>query len=165
MTVTEAVQDDYRITKDTMALLPSYQDGSRTLVYETTKRIYVNQTSKEIVNNGCLEGFSSYDGRRMAAIYQTGKNYNVPIAINPYKNIFAFPTNSPSNYDCIWLFYHHIQDISSAKNNPKHSIVTMSDNAHILVPVSSFTLKKKMYLTSHCVLCCQQIWDNNKEAK
>lgn len=163
--MSKQVCDHYRITRNTMALVPSYRFDSSTLVIEVNKQFYVKQTALEIINNGCLEGYSSYKGRREAAIYQIGSIYKVPIAINPNLDIFSFPTHSPTHHDCHWLFYNHIKEYSSANNKPSHSIVTLSNTSKILVPISVSALKKQIHLTSHCMLQCKntaQLENNDK---
>lgn len=155
------IHDHYRITKETMILAPAKQVDSSTLVMEVNEKMYVKQTALNSIKKACLEdGFASYDGRREAAIYLTTSKKMVPIAINPYLDIFAFPTHSPSHKDCHWVFYNHIRKVASANNN--QSIVSLSNGEKILLPISIFSLKKRMYLTSHCILQCKKDLGRNQ---
>ncbi|MGJ9383948.1 competence protein ComK [Salipaludibacillus sp. CF4.18] len=150
------VYKDYKITKNTQALLPSYRSDSSTLVFETGLKIYVKQNPLEIIKAACLDGFSTYEGRREAAIYRMGAKRKVPIAICPTQDIYAFPSLSPTNFHCHWLFFDHIQDFTSPKNESRQTIVTFKNNRKLLLSVSPSVLEKQMYRTSLCILRCSQ---------
>jgi hypothetical protein len=51
-----------------------------------------------------LEGGSPYEGRQIAVTHLTGAQYKVPIPVNPYEYIYAFPTHSPQLFQCYLNF-------------------------------------------------------------
>ncbi|GGM40547.1 hypothetical protein GCM10011351_28430 [Paraliobacillus quinghaiensis] len=122
---------DYYVTNRTIALLPVKHFEYDTVVIEVGCKKYVKQTALQIIKQACLDGASSYQGRRSAVSYKTGIKRKVPIPINLVKNIYAFPTQSPSQYDCSWIFYNHIlcvtPNVPTSETDYK-SIITFKNN-------------------------------------
>lgn len=94
------ILDDYEVNRSTVALLSVAHIDYCTIVLEENRQLYVRKTPTQIVKASCLEGGSTYDGRRTAIRYRTGSKQKVPIPINPRENIFAFPTHSPKAFEC-----------------------------------------------------------------
>ncbi|WP_281243699.1 competence protein ComK [Virgibacillus subterraneus] len=101
----------YQINQDTMALLPVAHADYSTIVIERNQQLFVKKTPWQLIQLSCLENCSTYEGRRAAVMYHMGIKRKVPIPINPSKNLFTFPTHSPTEFECNWIFYSHIQDI------------------------------------------------------
>ncbi|MGP4105982.1 competence protein ComK [Virgibacillus sp. L01] len=66
----------------------------------------------------CLENGSTYEGKRIADMHHIGIKRKTPILINPSKNIFTFPTHSPTDFAYSWILYSHVQDIKPFRNKP-----------------------------------------------
>lgn len=137
-----------------MALLSATHIDYGTIVLETNGRLYVKQTPTQIVKASCLEGHSTYEGRRKAITYHTGAKQKVPIPINPHHNIFAFPTNSPENFNCNWIFYNHVKYIKTAHSpyEPQQSIIVFKNGQELPLPESQYILTKQMQRTAMCIL-------------
>jgi competence protein ComK len=100
-------------------------------VLEQNKRYAVNMSAKEIIENSCLYYGSSYEGRKDAVKYRTDFRRKLPIPISISRNIYAFPTHSPDDYKCAWIFHRFIKciipDNSPSNREPKTTI--MFDNS------------------------------------
>ncbi len=135
-----------------MALIPARQIHYCTVAIEPLQQHHVNQLTLTMIKEACLPGGSTYDGRRLAVISQTGAQNKVPIPINPMELIYAFPTSSPSNPDCIWIFYTHVKTIKPHPKQPTSSLVVFKNYHEIEVPVSLQVLQRQMQRTSYCMV-------------
>jgi competence protein ComK len=135
----------YVISPKTMALLSERHIDYCTKVVETNQTYYINTPILSLVEQACLEGYSTYEGRRAAVKHFTGYHQKIPIPIIPSQNIFAFPTISPLQFDCCWLFPNHIQSIHPSPKNKSHSIVKMKNNQTLYIKQSYNTLRKQMH--------------------
>ncbi|GGA65283.1 competence protein ComK [Ornithinibacillus halotolerans] len=146
------ILSSYQVNNHTLALLPAKHTDYYTIVYEQDRTLYITQTPLEIIKFSCLYYFSSYEGRREAVVHEFGYKRKVPISIDPKQNLFTFPTYSPENYNCAWIFYHHIRNIKTATTNPmRKSIITFINEKEVEVDVSTFVLEKQMSRTAICV--------------
>lgn len=148
----EKILSTYEITKDTIFLMPTRHVAFCTTVMERDESYYVKQTPLEIIKAACLEGGSTYDGRRTAVIHKTGVQSKVSIPIDPLNGIFAFPTQSPKQFDCCWLFYHHIKAIQPNRKNLKQSIITFNNYYELTLDVSYTILENQMLRMSYCIV-------------
>ncbi|MGJ9459596.1 competence protein ComK [Oceanobacillus sp. CF4.6] len=88
-------------------------------------------------------------------MHLTGFKRKVPIPIHPGKNIYTFPTHATTDYDCSWLFYHHL--LHSKKNHIKTeshmgSIITFLNGEKVSIDISCYTVEKQMERTLACIL-------------
>jgi competence protein ComK len=148
------IQLTYEITPNTMAIFPAREIEYSAIVKEEHQIIYVRQTPLQIIKSACLEGGSTYDGRRKAVTHLTGAIQKVPIPINPRRNIFAFPTHSPTAFECNWIFYHHIKSIlpSLQTSNKTQSIIQFKNQQELPMNESHYLLEKQYTRTAMCVL-------------
>lgn len=147
--------DHYEVNQNTMALLSVAHMEYSTLVLEESQQFYVRKTPIQIVREACLEGGSTYDGRRRAVSHRTGSHQKVPIPINPKDKIFAFPTHSPKSHECNWIFYHHVKYISKLKSPDQQdvqSVITFTNGQHISLHESQYILEKQMQRTAMCII-------------
>ncbi|SDM58332.1 competence protein ComK [Sediminibacillus halophilus] len=144
------VQKDYKITKQTMALLTACQMEYETVVIERNRQLYIKRPPLQLIKNACLNAGSSYDGRRSAVIYHTGSKKKVPIPVSPENNIFAFPTCSPDTLPCNWIFLEHIFDIKSIPKKEKNSIqsiIVFHNGVQLQMKESKRVLEKQFQRT------------------
>lgn len=146
--------NSYRINERTMILIPVYHADYQTMVKETDRTLYVRKTPLDIIESGCLNGFSTYEGRRKAIMVLTGYQRKVPIPILPSKHIFAFPTLSPENYDCHWLFPIHIETFDHVRKTKKvgKSKAVFKNGEEVFLQESVEVLEKQMQRTAYCAL-------------
>lgn len=147
--------NEYHINKSTMALLPAKNTCYSTIVIEQNRQILVRKTPIQLIKTGCLDGGSTYDGRRKAVAHLTGCMQKPPIPINPGNHLFAFPTHSPSAFECNWIFYNHIKSIKPSVNNNDisvQSILHFKNEQTLLMRESHYILQKQMQRTAICIL-------------
>ncbi len=148
----EVILENYEINKDTVVLMPARHIDYETIVLERNAKFYVKKTPLELIRAACLEGGSTYEGRREAVIALTGSQNKVPIPIEPLQHIYAFPTHSPKQFDCCWLFYHHVKSMKPHPKSSSKTLVTFKNSRELTVPVSYYSLEKQMLRTSQCIL-------------
>jgi len=147
------VLSDYEIHNGTVAILSAAAVEYSTIVLEPDQTLYSRKTPLQLIKDACLEGGSTYDGRREAVTHLTGAQNKVPIPINPREHIYAFPTHSPQLFECNWLFYHHIRRIQPKPKTPGVSIITFKDRKEPLtLDVSYNTLQKQIQRTAYCIV-------------
>ncbi|WP_010677018.1 competence protein ComK [Bacillus timonensis] len=148
------IQPTYEVNPHTMAILPVKEIEYSAIIKETHQIIYVMQTPFQIIRAACLEGGATYEGRRKAVTHLTGAIQKVPIPINPRRDIFAFPTHSPTTFECNWIFYHHVKTIVPARtpNPTSQSIITFKNNHELPMNESHYILQKQYTRTAMCIL-------------
>ncbi|WP_456274782.1 competence protein ComK [Bacillus sp. AK031] len=145
------IVSSYTISKRTASLMPVKHPDYLTKVIESDRILYVTKPPFAIIKEACLQGYSSYEGRRESVKYYTGYERKVPIPINPKLNIFAFPSISPEAFECCWLFPSHIKTISQSKTADKaiRSLVTLKNGTTIPMSESAAVLKKQLQRTAY----------------
>ncbi|MRG87643.1 competence protein ComK [Salinibacillus xinjiangensis] len=149
------ILNDYFINESTLALLPATHHEYDTIVLVQDQKLYVRKTPLQLIKKACLEAGSSFNGRREAVIYQTSFFNKVPIPILPSRDIYAFPTHSPSDFQCQWIFYNHVQSIKTNRSPSKPSVksIIIFKNEHQLsMRESYYLLEKQMQRTAICIL-------------
>lgn len=148
------VLDSYEVNQDTALIKSAKHFEYQTIVYERGQTLYVKQTPLKIIKNACIEGGASYDGRRQSVTKKIGVQQKVPIPIDPIYNIYACPTASPKQFECSWIFYHHVKTIESitAITDTYRSIITLTNNQQIPMEESFNLLEKQMQRTAYCIM-------------
>ncbi len=142
------------INPNTMALLPARTPDYDTITLETTGELYIRKTPLQLIKQACLEGGSTYEGRKAAVDYLTGAKHKVPIPINPIDHIYTFPTHSPKEFDCCWLFHEHIRSIKPYQraNQPNRTMILFKNHEQLKLACSYYTIEKQMHHTAYCIL-------------
>lgn len=133
------------IHESTLALLPVKDIEYQTQVLEENRVYLVRETPLEIIKHACKMEWTTYDGRREAVIERTGYEKKVPIPINTYKKIAAFPTHGTKNIDCKWIFGNQIHHIREHPSNPKGSIVIFKNGQHLILHDVSYHILQQQY--------------------
>jgi competence protein ComK len=123
------------------------------IVYEQDRILYVNKSPLELIETTCLLNFGTYVGSRIAVMFQTGFKRKVPISI--FRDLFIFPTHSPSQFQCGWVFYHHVREIrpySNPRNSTIQSVIIFKDGQQLELSTSYYVLEKQMQRTAVCIL-------------
>ncbi|MCM3742114.1 competence protein ComK [Oceanobacillus luteolus] len=144
------ILSDYHINQQTVALLPAYTLEYDTIVLEQDQKIHVKKPALHLIKEACLTYGSSYEGRRESVMHQTGVKRKVPIPISIYWNLYAFPTHSPTDYNCAWLFHRHIYSIHPSSDSK--TTILFNNNECITVDVSPFTIQNQIKRTELCQL-------------
>ena len=142
----------YEINPDTAALLPAYHTDYSTIVWERDQILHVKKTQIQLLKEGCLEGGAEYDGRRIAVTHKTGVQSKIPIPVSPLDHIYAFPTHSPKQHECSWIFYHHIKSIKRHPKHPTQSTLLLNSFKELSLDISYHTLEKQIQRTAYCIV-------------
>ncbi|WP_053399606.1 competence protein ComK [Priestia koreensis] len=110
------MRESYEISRKTMALLPNKDPVYQTKVIEAEGEYLCAIPPIKLIRAACLRGGASYEGRREAIIERYDYKHRTPIPVFPAFNVFAFPTTSPDNYECMWLFENHIYNVTSSSD-------------------------------------------------
>lgn len=144
------VINDYEVNPRTMALIPARNIDYQTIVLESGRKIHVTKSPLQLIKEACRDGGATYEGRYKAVTHKTGIHKKVPIPISQLDQIYAFPTHSAKQFNCHWIFYHHLKAINLAPH--KKSIITFCDHQELEIEVSAYVLKQQMLRTAHCFL-------------
>src|SRR5699024_10879153 len=101
------IQTSYQINEKTIALCPAKEIDYDTIVLEQEATYRVSQTRMQLTNDACIANWSTFEGSRQAVIHHTNFRHKVPISIILEKNFYTFPTHSPSEFECHWIFFNH----------------------------------------------------------
>lgn len=144
------IHNDYEINRNTQALLPGLNMDYDTIVVETNQTLYVKKRIINIIKNDCLDGGSTYEGRRIAVTKKMGFGRKQPIPIYPHLGIIAFPTKSPEHFNCVWIFPQHVKRIITVPSG--ESEIVFRDGQSIVVNESRFVLEKQIQRSAICIL-------------
>lgn len=148
--------DHYSVTEQTMALVPNLDGEYIVKVFERdrTEPIYVKQTALKLIDQACKEQLSDIRSRRNAVRDQLNFAKKQPIAIDILRRIYAFPTESPYNPTCHWLFLSHIKEIkplrTAEKNGKRKTKIIFKDLQELVIDTSTYILSKQYDRTLKC---------------
>ncbi|OIJ16520.1 hypothetical protein BKP45_21180 [Anaerobacillus alkalidiazotrophicus] len=150
----QTILSNYEITSQTMALLSVAHLDYCTIALEPSQEFYINKPPLQLIKQACLEGGSTYEGRKKAVVHLTGAKHKVPIPINQLEQIYAFPTHSPNQFECSWIFHQHIRSITPLKTpkEPQQTMITFHNMKQLKLPVSYYSIEKQMQRTASCII-------------
>ncbi|MFD1337116.1 competence protein ComK [Oceanobacillus iheyensis] len=135
----------------TMAIYPTNKPDVSSVILEQRKSIEHKQTPLQLIKEGCLYHYSTYEGRKAATTYHTGFKRKIPIVISVSHQIIAFPTHANTNNDCNWIFYHHVQTIQSQTTTDKtKSIITFRNGIQLPLSIPAAFLRQQMNRSLAC---------------
>lgn len=133
------------INESTLALLPVKDVEYQTQVLEVDRVFYVRETPLDLIKQACKLDWTTYDGRRTAVMKRTGYEKKVPIPIDTYKKIVAFPTHGTKNMNCKWIFGNHIDYIMEHPSIRKGSIVVFKCGIYLPLYDVSYHILQQQY--------------------
>lgn len=113
----------------------------RSVLFTSNGVVYSEARPVDVLNVFCVLHGSSYKGREEATRRLSHDQYKkkVPVMIlSPV--VAAFPTSSPHQLDCVWIFNHHLT-FKELKQNLTEVIFPNGES--IQVPVSKGLLEKQ----------------------
>ncbi|MCP8617472.1 competence protein ComK [Salirhabdus salicampi] len=141
----------YMINRNTMALFPNYHVEYPTLVIEQDRQFYCQQPSLQLIDQSCIQGGSTYVGRKKAMVKMLRTNQKLPIPINPDRSIYLFPSKSPNDYSCEWISFFHITDFQPLPADDKKTIITFSNGLEKEVDIPIDKMKRQFVLAGCAV--------------
>ncbi|BAM46914.1 MAG: competence protein ComK [Amphibacillus sp.] len=139
----------YELSQATMALIATEIDGLwGSIVYEegASKPIYVAEPPTKIIEKAHKQNGEELLARADAAKVVCGFNNKPPVVISITKNLYYFPTHSPSNPNCSWFSHTHSTTVSKAKYGG--AIVHFRNGHKLEIPVSEMIMTNQLYRTA-----------------
>lgn len=110
---------------------------------ESNRELHIRQIPLQLIKEACLKhDWTTYEGRRQAVIHHTKYKRKVPIPIHMEKQIVAFPTHSPKDFNCIWIFSNNLLSINNHSEKDK-TVITFRNGRILLVNVSPHIIQKQ----------------------
>jgi competence protein ComK len=141
--------EDYEISQTTIALLHNHHEKYQTKILDLEGEFYSSKPIMKLLEEACLNNCSTYEGRRQAVIHFTNYTQRIPILINQFEKIIAFPTHSPEQSHCIWIFFHQILEISPI--NKTQSLITFKNYKQLQLNISFHTLHEQCKKAAICI--------------
>ncbi|WP_342528435.1 competence protein ComK [Chryseomicrobium sp. FSL W7-1435] len=118
-----------------------YMQPFKSVIFTKDGVVYSKLKPVEVMEELCVRNGASYRGREEATRVLSNRQFNkkVPVLIAA-PNVAAFPTCSPQQLDCIWLFNHRM---SFDKQSETITRVTFPTEESILVQASLNSLEKQ----------------------
>ncbi|WP_203363343.1 competence protein ComK [Bacillus sp. REN10] len=107
--------ESYIPSISTMLLVEHHPDRFHTMIYDEKGTYHTKETAKQLLNKACLHRLFTYEGRLQATRKQLNYQKKTPLLICHEELIYTFPTTSPEQYGCCWIFPRHVQAHASVK--------------------------------------------------
>jgi len=134
--------ENYVTNEDTYMILPVRAIEYSSIVLDKNAIYYVKQTPLEIIKHSCWElAWTTYEGRRKAIAEKLSLPYKTPMMLSKEKETFTFPTKSPINADCSWIFIH--PDVQINQRSKKHAILLIGFQNIVTLDISYHTLQSQ----------------------
>jgi competence protein ComK len=136
---------DYRIGLTTKALIPVNDPIHRTKVLDETGEYMSEKTCKQLLEEACIQELSTFNGSIAAVRKMFPYKQLTPLVINRSKAVIAFPTMSPNDYHCTWIFASHVHTSQTlASIDSSSTLIYFKDGTSIPVKLSYYSLEKKL---------------------
>ncbi|MGJ7922095.1 competence protein ComK [Neobacillus sp. LXY-4] len=122
---------NYVINTKTSVIIPMYEKNGYlySCVIEGKLIFLVAMSPRKLINQSLLYFAKDLKGASSGAKSILGNISMLPISICSQLGIFWFPSNSPSNEDCIWIAQAHVVDY---KQTDKHKTDVYLSSGHIV---------------------------------
>ncbi|SFL34142.1 competence protein ComK [Gracilibacillus orientalis] len=149
---------DYRITRKTLAIISNKDIFHQSKIVEMEKEIHHSSPPLQIIKENCMHYGAAYDGRKKSVQHHLDFHQKTPIPIVASKAIYTFPTESPQNDNCCWLFFHGVKDIfTETKNNITNTVVLLINGKLLTLDISIYTIKEQYDRTGMCKVVFDQL--------
>ncbi|MBB6453992.1 competence protein ComK [Salirhabdus euzebyi] len=156
--------NDYRINRNTMAIIPLYGSTFNCKILEPNKEIYCTKTIEQLMEEACIDGGATYIGRRQAMEKLLRTKSKLPIPVNPSNGVFFFPNRSPKERNCCWLSFFHIKDFVKHKQDVTHTELILHDDTILVLDTSYSSVRRQMNLTGLAIAMLYRdiLWHYNE---
>ncbi|WP_163654499.1 competence protein ComK [Listeria sp. PSOL-1] len=129
----------YEVNPHTMMISPAPNgDKLYSEILEINTCYTSNFTPFELIKTSCNFFGSSYEGRKDGTKHLIGVTHKPPIIIDPMTFTYAFPTTSPINPNCHWIFPQHIKEYRAININQTYIQFANFDTAVLDMSLMSF---------------------------
>jgi competence protein ComK len=149
--------DSFLLDERALAIKSIFTGDYRSEIFSTHGIYYSKLTPKKLLNKACVNYLSTKKGRMQAATILLGYSRKPPFIISP-NEFGVFPTASPDNPDCVWIFGHRFEVKEVTKNE---SIVTFVNGTAIKVKASKNIIDNQNRRL-HTLLSMSSVMDREK---
>ncbi|MEI2375267.1 competence protein ComK [Priestia megaterium] len=137
--------EKYQIGLTTKALIPVNDPIHRTKVLDAAGEYMLSKTCKQLLEEACIRELSTFKGSIAAVRKMFPYKQLTPLVINRSQAIIAFPTSSPNDYGCAWIFASHVHTSHTlASVHSPSMLIYFKDGTFIPVKLSYYSLEKKL---------------------
>lgn len=134
-----SICDSYLIDQRTLAIEPVFDGVYQSKITTIDGVFYSKESCTHLLGTACKYYASTMEGR-VGATREIMKYYHrIPFIIIPL-SVGVFPTTSPKNMNCVWIFNHRFE---VDKLEKRKSRVRFLGGESIIVAVSKHTLEKQ----------------------
>jgi competence protein ComK len=132
--------DENLIDKSVLLIAPSNESDCRTKIITKNGVVYSSFSALSLIDKACMLFASTYEGRVKATRHNLHQHKKTPILISE-DGVAAYPTKSPDNPECVWIFNqeYRMESLAPAKTLLIYDQYKLS----IEVNVSMHTLQKQ----------------------
>lgn len=139
--------EEYEINPCTMMIIPvHYGNKIYSQIIEYKDEHLSPFRPIDIIKKSCRYFGSSYEGRKEGTQQLIGITHKVPIIIDPTSSIYFFPTTSPSNPQCIWISYEHVE--FHRRTDTHNTQVSFRNKTSHIIPISNNSFENQLLRTS-----------------
>ena len=137
----------YKIGQTTMAILPVSHVEFRSKILDVCGEFYSKKTPIQLVKEACSNDGCSYEGKRDSIISSFGFTQKTPIPVRPGELLYAFPTTSPEQFECMWIFVHQVHSIAANPTDKNSTMIFFHNHVHMNINASVYTTRRQPELT------------------
>jgi len=143
----------YIVNPKTCIIYPHFDEYGNhySIVNETDRRLIVEMSPINIIELSLLKHASSFKGAKEGARYILGNTSMNPLMINDKLGLYAIPTMSPANIECVWfMLEQYVNRIPMGKDN-LHVLFKNGFTANLNISIKRFDdkLQKAFRLKKH----------------
>ncbi|KIL43098.1 competence protein ComK [Jeotgalibacillus campisalis] len=146
--MTYSLEHDYYISSTTLALLPAFDIRYQTVIHDLRGIFYSEKSMKTLLEEACLRCGSRMGGRLDAAKIMLSIRNKIPLIIDPFNGIYAFPTHSSKSRHNAWFFLAHIDQLKPHPDNPKQTLIYLHNGQYMIADCSYSTAKEQSIRTT-----------------
>lgn len=131
--------DSYLIDRRTLAVENFFDGVHKTKITTKDGVFYSKKSATNLLDKACKFYASTMQGRVNATRETMKFHHKTPFIIIPLL-VGVFPTTSPENINCVWIFNHpfEVEELSKGKSRVK-----FRSGESIIVSVSKYILEKQ----------------------
>lgn len=137
-----------KITRDTKAISLCDTGYYRSKIFEKDEKYYSVRSPIALLDDGCIAGGASLEGREVAVRKILNSRSKLPIPVDPENGIYMLPTLSKRNKDCVWLSYYQIDKYEQID---ERTLIVFKDGSTIYAKVSEAVLDLQFKRTSQVI--------------
>lgn len=143
-------KNDYLIGTGILALAEANHPEFATVIHDLSGSYYSRKSAIHLLNEACmLKGGSDYLGRLRAIRETLEYPKKTPLIISLQELIYGFPTKSPTQFDCRWIFPRHIKQF--VVENGDYYVI-FKNGLKFQVNCSARSFKTQLERSSLCML-------------